>query len=92
MIYTMWARVLWIMLLYLLMSGVVRGERSWQDYRELREKHDVLARIVEDIKTENRALSLEMQRISHSQEYAHKVLRDKYHMLHVDEELIFFDE
>ena len=91
-IYGVWVRALILGLMMVLLNGFFRGEKSLGDYTELKKRKDLLARTVEDLKTENEKLATEIDRITHSSEYAKKVLRDKYHTMEPGERLIFFED
>jgi cell division protein FtsB len=72
--------------------GIFRGPSGVNDYIELEKSRDVLSKAVENLKTENEAISEEINRIKSSPQYARKILRDKYHVTEEDEDIIFFAE
>lgn len=92
MFYDLWTRALVLGFMLILINGFFRGEKGLDDYTQLKQRKDVLAQTVEDLKTENAALATEIRRISHSHQYAKKVLRDKYHTMDPGEKLIFFED
>lgn len=74
-----------------LILGMLRGDRSLGDYYALKHKQKILQKTVTHLETEIHELQEEIRRIENSEEYAQKVLRDKYHLLSEGEQMILFD-
>lgn len=74
----------------MLTSASFRGKSSLFSYFELEDSKLVLENALASIQKEIEALEKEIEKINHSQSYAKKVLRDKYHILEEDESIIFF--
>lgn len=72
--------------------GVFRGPSGISDFLELEKSREILHRAVDNIRLENEEISEEIARIKNSPSYAKKILRDKYHVTEVDEDIIFFAE
>jgi len=75
-----------------LMVGVVRGRSSVGAYFKLKDSARKLDAAVAVLESGNRGMQEEIERIKSSKNYAHKVLRDKYHVTDSDEKIIFFTE
>ena len=73
-----------------LLLGVVRGQSSVPNYIGLMETRDVLKRTVDRIRLENSEHEAEIAKLKGSQEYARRVLRDKYHVTDPNETIVFF--
>ena len=86
------ARALIIYFLLVTLNGMIQGKQSIKGFFALKESHDLLFKTVEDLKNENETLETEITRITESADYANKVLRDKFHLVEENEELIFFDD
>ncbi|NRA44613.1 MAG: septum formation initiator family protein [Oligoflexales bacterium] len=67
-----------------------RGKTSVLDYFDLKESSLVLKDALNKIELDIERLRLEIKRIKESPSYAHKVLRDKYHITEEGESIIFF--
>ena len=67
-----------------------RGKTSVLDYFDLKESSLVLKEALNDLELDIDRLRLEIRRIKESPSYAHKVLRDKYHITEEGESIIFF--
>lgn len=72
--------------------GLYRGDNSVAGYFHLKQSREVLKKAVQDLGSENTALSEEINRLKTSPGYARKVLRDKYHLTDEDEDIVFFAE
>jgi cell division protein FtsB len=86
------ARMLVVFFLCVVLNGIIRGTHSVSGFFDLKKSHDLIEQTVEALKSENEGLETEISRILNSKDYANKVLRDKYHIIDKDEELIFFDD
>ena len=86
------SRLLIVFFLCVVLNGIIRGNQSVKGFFDLKKSHDGLEQTVENLKIENESLETEITRIMNSREYANKVLRDKYHIIEENEELIFFDD
>lgn len=86
------SRLLVVLFLLVLVNSIIRGKHSIGGFFDLKKSHDLIEKTVEGLKSENELLETEISRISHSSDYAKKVLRDKYHIIEENEELIFFDD
>lgn len=75
-----------------LILGMFRGERSLSNYIALHHKKKLLETTVSNLEAGIHHLSQEIHRIENSPEYAQRILRDKYHLLAEDEQLILFDD
>jgi len=71
---------------------MVRGGSSWQTFSELRQSRNVMQQTVQSLEQQNRVLELEISKIKQSPDYAKKVLRDKYHITDVGENIVFFGD
>ena len=91
MVQLYWARLLLGCFYIILILGVLRGERSLSDYLELKQKKQLLEVTVHRLETQLHELKQEIYRLENSPEYAQKILRDKYHILAADEQMIFFE-
>ena len=74
------------------MIGMSRGETSIGGFFELRKSQEVLEQTITSLEKQNQDLALEIARIQGSNDYARKVLRDKYHITDADENIVFFAE
>ena len=72
--------------------GIFRGETSIAKFFQLQKSQQVLDKTVNELENENRELAEEIMRLKKSKNYARKVLRDKYHVTDVDENIVFFPE
>ena len=70
--------------------GMIRGESPLSNYFELRESQGVLADTVHGLHQEVSTLKEEISKIENSPNYAHRVLRDKYHVTEENESIVFF--
>lgn len=90
------ARTLFIALVgftFIVMNiGIFRGPSGVNDFLELEKSREVLSRAVDNLRIENEGITEEIARIKNSPSYAKKILRDKYHVTEVDEDIIFFAE
>jgi cell division protein FtsB len=77
---------------FILATGIFRGQHTWKNYRELQAKKVELVAIVEKIKASNLVVKNELDLIKNQKTYARKVLKDRYHKVNDDEEIIFFDD
>ncbi len=72
--------------------GIFRGPSSVKDFLELEKSRNVLSTAVDKLKEENDLIAEELNKIKSSPTYAKKILRDKYHVMDEDEDIIFFAE
>lgn len=72
--------------------GIFRGPSGVKDFLELEKSRGVLSTAVEKLKAENEFIAEELNKIKSSPSYAKKILRDKYHVMEEDEDIIFFAE
>jgi cell division protein FtsB len=63
-----------------------------KDFLELEKSRGVLSTAVDKLKEENELIAEELNKIKSSPSYAKKILRDKYHVMDEDEDIIFFAE
>jgi len=70
--------------------GTFRGDNSVFSYFELKKSRTNLEATVADLEKQNRELTEEITRLKKSKSYARKVLRDKYHVMDPDENIMFF--
>ncbi len=85
----------WVLLLYgalVLNIGLFRGEIGINKFFELNDSKTYLIDTIENIRTENKNLTDEINKILESQSYAKKVLKEKYHIKNANEEIIFLTE
>ena len=75
-----------------LLIGTVRGEHSVSTYFELQRSSEVLSARIKALQLENQATSDEINKLKKSSEYARKVLRDQYHVLDANENIIFYSK
>ena len=74
----------------ILTVGIVRGGNPLSKYWKLKESNELLEKTVNELKAQNSHLKKEIAKIQHSDTYARKVLRDKYHITDENEQIIFF--
>ena len=77
---------------FILATGILRGNHTWKNFRELQAKHSELELIQKDLAGKNSAIENEISLIKNQTSYAQKVLKDRYHKVTDDEEIIFFDD
>ena len=77
---------------FILATGIFRGQHTWKNYRELQAKKHELVAIVAKMKKSNLAVQNELDLIKSQKSYAQKVLKDRYHKVNDDEEIIFFND
>jgi cell division protein FtsB len=77
---------------FVLLVGTIRGEHSISTYFELQRSADVLSARIKALEIENQATSDEIHRLKKSSDYARKVLRDQYHVLDSNENIIFYSK
>lgn len=75
-----------------LLIGTIRGEHSISTYFELQRSSEVLANRINSLQQENQTISDEIGKLKKSSEYARKVLRDQYHVLDANENIIFYSK
>ena len=59
-------------------------------YFKLQESRNILLETITKLEQETLLLEEEIHKIKNSKSYVHKILRDKYHLINEDEEIIFF--
>jgi len=75
-----------------LVLGIFRGSSSIARYFELKGNLSILKRSAEALENSNRALELEIHKIKSSPLYARKILKDRYHAVDENEEIVFFPD
>jgi cell division protein FtsB len=86
-------KIFWFLLVmagFVLVIGVFNGETSYSNYQDLANSRAVLEKTITDLKSENDKTQEEIIKLKNSKSYARKVLRDQYHIVDEDEEIIFF--
>ena len=73
-----------------LLIGLWQGGKTLGDYFELYHSKEVLVETIKNLEKDIKTTQTEILRIHKSDSYALKVLRDKYHVLEKNEEIIFF--
>lgn len=90
--HTTWVPILLSWGLAVIGLAMFRGESSFDGYWALVKSRDVLHGTVGQIAAENAAIQGEIMKLKESPSYARKVLRDKYHIVDQDENIVFFAE
>jgi len=75
---------------FLLLSNALGGKDFVTKYIELQKSRDILSTTVSKLDQETKLLVEEINKIKNSKSYVHKVLRDRYHLIGEDEEIMFF--
>ena len=75
---------------FVLLMGLLRGERGIESYFSLRKSRDRLVDTVNKLQKETDDLEEEIHKIKSSKRYAKKVFKDKYHATETGESIIFF--
>lgn len=83
-------RLLLLFGIAVLAVGIVRGRSSFTHNYHLERSAAVLRQQIVRLAAENAALEGEIRKIKNSGSYARKVLRDRYHLLENDENIVFF--
>ena len=76
----------------ILMTGIMRGRSTMTRTYQLERSAERLREQINQLTTENKKLSTEITKIENSKSYARKVLRDRYHFLDNNENIVFFAE
>ncbi len=71
---------------------MIRGDQTWKNYSELEAKHIELKLIQKKLAAKNSEIENEINLIKNQTSYAEKVLKDRYHKVTEDEEIVFFDD
>lgn len=90
--HTIWVPILLMWGVAVIALAMFRGESSIDGYWTLVKSRDVLRGTVGQIAAENAAIQNEIIKLKESPNYARKVLRDKYHVVEQDENIVFFTE
>jgi len=77
---------------FILISGIFRGEQTWKNFSELKAKHAEIELIQKQLAQKNKQIKDEINLIKSQTTYAQKVLKDRYHKVTDDEEIIFFND
>ena len=85
-------RFLIIFGIVVLVTGIIRGRSTVTRTYQLERSADILREQINQLKAENETLSTEITKIENSKSYARKVLRDRYHFLDRNENIVFFAE
>lgn len=85
-------RFLIIFGILVLVVGIIRGRSTVTRTYRLERSAEVLREQINQLVTENKKLSAEITKIENSKSYARKVLRDRYHFLDHNENIVFFAE
>jgi AAA+ ATPase superfamily predicted ATPase len=72
--------------------GIIRGEAHIHQFFELRQSRDLLKETINNIQNANQNLKSEINKIKNSPIYAKRLLKDTYHELEENEELIFLED
>ncbi|SMF66818.1 septum formation initiator family protein [Pseudobacteriovorax antillogorgiicola] len=83
-------RIIILMGALVLTVGMIRGENPISTYWELKDSQQILEETVSGLQHDVRSLEDEIYKIEKSPHYAHKVLRDKYHVTEAGESIVFF--
>ncbi|MDE3270082.1 MAG: septum formation initiator family protein [Pseudomonadota bacterium] len=73
-----------------LLIGVWRGESSLTHSYHLRRSAETLRQHIDQLTIGNKRLAAEIDRLRNSPSYAQKILRDRYHLVEDDEDIVFF--
>jgi cell division protein FtsB len=90
--HTIWVPMLLAWGIAVIGLAMFRGESSFDGYLALVKSRDLLRGTVGQIAQENSAIQSEILKLKESPSYARKVLRDKYHVVEQDENIVFFAE
>jgi cell division protein FtsB len=75
-----------------LVIGMMRGSSDLGKYFELKNNLSNLQEIINEIEKKNENLESEIHRIKTSPLYARKILKDRYHVVDDNEDIIFFPD
>ena len=75
-----------------LATGIIRGRSTVTRTYQLERSAEILREQINQLTIENKKLSTEITKIENSKSYARKVLRDRYHFLDHNENIVFFAE
>lgn len=83
-------RVLLLFGVIVLLVGVWRGENSITHSYHLQRSAEILRQHIAQLTAGNKRLADEINKLHNSKSYAQKVLRDRYHLVDDDENIVFF--
>ena len=83
-------RFLIIFGIVVLVTGIIRGRSTVTRTYQLERSAEILREQINQLKAENDTLATEITKIENSKSYARKVLRDRYHFLDHNENIVFF--
>lgn len=87
-----WLVLLLLFGVFVLCVGMFRGESTIDSFYKLKKSHNILQEAVASLENQNKSLKLEIMKIRKSSDYAHKVLREKYHLTEKGERIVFFGD
>ena len=73
-----------------LLVGIWRGENSIAHSYHLQRSAEALRQHIAQLTADNKQLADEIKKLRNSKSYARRVLRDRYHLVEDDENIIFF--
>lgn len=85
-------RSLVVFAIVVLVIGIIRGRSTVTRTYQLERSAEILREQINQLTMENKKLSTEITKIENSKSYARKVLRDRYHFLDRNENIVFFAE
>ena len=85
-------RLLLIFGIIVLLTGIWRGKSSMAHSFHLERNASILRQHITQLTQENQQLAQEILKLKNSKSYAKKVLRDKYHLVDTDENIVFFGD
>jgi cell division protein FtsB len=90
MLFSVFFRVLLVLIAMTLVIGNWRGENVLATYFSLIESRNNLEKAVGKLEAESEDLQNEVVKITTSKSYADRILKDKYHITGEGERIIFF--
>jgi cell division protein FtsB len=87
-----WLLLIQALTLSVIAISVVRGGHVIPAFFELRKSKMNLSRAVDELHNKNANISVEIDKLRNSSDYAKKVLRDKYHVVEADESMQLFTD
>ena len=83
-------RILLLFGVIVLLVGIWRGESSITHSYHLQRSAEILRQHIAQLTAGNKRLADEINKLRNSKSYAQKVLRDRYHLVDDDENIVFF--
>ena len=82
-------KVIIIMLSITLVAGILKTRNNISSYIALNKSCQVLEKTIQELEQDIRGLEEEILRINQSKSYVSKLLKDRYHIVNENEEILF---